>query len=75
MTITATRNEAISRGGDVPWPVHSTDLSMCGYILCGCLKSNLFISQPRTIKILKQRIMEKTAAIPEQMTCKVMENL
>jgi predicted ABC-type ATPase len=41
----------------------------------GCLKTNLFISKPRTIEKLKQRIMEEIAAIPEQMTRRVMEKL
>jgi hypothetical protein len=33
-----------------------------------------FISKPRTIEELKQRIKEETAVIPEQMTHQVMEN-
>jgi hypothetical protein len=65
----------ISRGGDVPWPARSPDLAACGYILLGCLKSNLFTSQPRTIEKLKQRIKEEITAIPEQVTRRVMEKL
>jgi hypothetical protein len=56
----------ISRGGDVPWPALSHDLSACGYFLWGCLESNLFISKPRTIEELKQRIKDEVAVIPEQ---------
>ena len=37
----------ISRGGDVPWPVRSPDLSACYYFLWGYLKSTVFISKPR----------------------------
>jgi hypothetical protein len=43
--------------------------------LWGYLKSNVFISRPRTIEKLKHRIEEEIAAIPEQMTRRVMENL
>ena len=65
----------ISRGGDVPWPARSADLSACDYFLWRYLKSRVFISKPRTIAELKQSITEEIAAIPEQMTCRVMENL
>jgi hypothetical protein len=65
----------ISQGDDdVPWPVRSPDLSTCDYILWGYLQSNIFISKPRTIEKLKQRMKEEIAAIPEQMTHQVMEN-
>jgi len=46
----------ISRGGDVPWPARSPDLSACGYFLWGYLKSKVFISKPRTTAELKQSI-------------------
>ena len=64
----------ISRGGDVPWPAHSPDLSACDYFLWVYLKSRIFISKPRTIAELKQSIKEEVAAVPEQMTRRVMEN-
>jgi hypothetical protein len=53
----------------------SPDLSACYYFLWGYLKSRVFISKPRTIAELKQSIKEGMAAIPEQMTRRVMENL
>jgi len=65
----------ISRGGDVPWPARSPDLSACDYFLWGYLKSIVFISKPRTMMELKQSIKEEIVVIPEQMTCWVMENL
>jgi hypothetical protein len=34
----------ISRGGDVPWPAHSPDLSAYDYFLRGYLKSRVFSS-------------------------------
>jgi hypothetical protein len=48
----------ISRGGDVPCPAHSLDLSACGHFLWRYLRSNLFISEPRTLEEQKQRIKE-----------------
>ena len=65
----------LSRGGNVPWPTRSPDLSTCYSFLWGYLQSRVFISKPRTIEELKQSIKEEIAAIPEQMTCRVMENL
>jgi hypothetical protein len=65
----------ISRVGDVPWPARSPDLSACDSFLLRYLKSRVFISKPRTIAELKQSVKEEIAAIPEQMTCQVMENL
>jgi len=41
----------------------------------GYLKSRVFISKPRTIAELRQNIKEEIAAIPEQMTRRVTENL
>jgi len=65
----------ISHGGDVPWPARSSDLSACDYILWGYLKSRVSIYMLRNINELKQSITEIIAAIPEQMTRRVMENL
>jgi hypothetical protein len=65
----------ISRGGDVPWPARSPDLTACDYFLWGYLKSKVLISKLRTIEELKRRIKEEIAAIPEQMTRRVMESL
>ena len=65
----------VSCGADVPWPARSPDLSACDYILWGYLKSRDFICKPRIIKELKQSIKEEIAAIPEQMTRRVIEYL
>jgi hypothetical protein len=65
----------ISRGGDVPWSARSPDLSACDYFLWMYLKSKVFISKPRTIQELKQRIKEEIAAILEQLIRRVMGNL
>ena len=63
------------RGGDVPLPARSPDLSACDYFLFGYLKSRVYISKPRTIAELKQSIKEEVTAIPEQMTRRMTENL
>jgi hypothetical protein len=50
----------------------------CNYFLLGGggdHKSKAVISKPITIEELKQRMKEETAAIPEQMTGRVIENL
>ena len=65
----------ISCRGNVPRPARSLHLSTCDHFLWGYLSSKVFISKPRTIAELKQSIKEETAAIPEQMTRQVMENL
>jgi hypothetical protein len=41
----------------------------------GCLRSNVLISKLRTIDELKQRLKEEIAAVPEEMTRRVMEHL
>jgi len=65
----------ISRGGSVPWPARSPDLSACYSFLWGYLRSRVFDSKPRTIAELRQSRKEEIAAISEQMTRQVMENL
>jgi len=65
----------ISRVGNVPWPTRSPDLSVCYCFLWGYLQSRVFISKPRTIAELRQNRKEEIAAIPEQMTRRVMENI
>jgi hypothetical protein len=43
-------------------------------VLWGYLKRKAFISNPRTIEELQQRIKEELEAILKQMTCRVREN-
>jgi hypothetical protein len=62
-------------GGDIPWPARSPDLSAFDYFLWGFLKSRVFISKPKTIAEPKQSVNEEMAAIPKQMTRRVMDNL
>ena len=65
----------VSHGGDIPWPACSSHLSACDYFLWSHFKGNVSIFKTRTIEELRQRIKEEIAAIPEQMTHRVMENL
>jgi hypothetical protein len=64
-----------SRGGGVPWPDRSPYLSACDCFLSGNSKLKFLSLKPRTIEELQQRIKEEVGAIPEQMTCRVMEYL
>jgi predicted transcriptional regulator len=43
-------------------------------VLWGYLKRKVFISKPRTIEELSERINEDIAAIQKQMTRRLMEN-
>jgi len=64
-----------------------TGLSPCKYLIPppvitfygvsqkGYLKSRVFTSKPRTTAEIKQSIKDENAAIPEQMTRRVVENL
>jgi hypothetical protein len=50
----------ISRGCDFPWPARSPDLSGCVYFWWGHHNGKVFVSKPRTIEELKQRIKTKS---------------
>jgi hypothetical protein len=63
----------ISRAGDVPWPARSPELPACDYFFWGGTSKAVLIS--RTIAELRQSIKEEITAIPEQMTCRMMENV
>jgi hypothetical protein len=62
-------------GGDVQWRVRSHDLAAYGYCLWGYFKSTFAISKPKTIEELKQRIKEKIATVPAQITRLGLEKL
>ena len=46
----------ISHGPPAP-----PDLTPCDYFLWGCLKTKVFVTKPRTIADLKQRIQDEVA--------------
>lgn len=64
----------ISLRGDVEWPAHSSDLSICDFFLLGHLKNNVFKDLPHTLEYLKGEIKVGVRAIPIRMCRQVVEN-
>jgi hypothetical protein len=64
----------ISLRGDIPWPAHSPDLIDCDFFLWGHLKAEVYKRRPRTTDELKADIQHKIAAIPPEITSRVMRN-
>lgn len=64
----------ISLRGDIGWPARSPDLNPCDYFLWGYLKSKVYINRPQSIEQLKRAICQEVAAIPQEMTRRVVEN-
>ena len=64
----------VSLRGDIGWPGRSTDLTTCDFFLWGYLKVEVYKHRPQTLKALKDAICEEVAAIPPEMTNRVMEN-
>jgi len=54
----------ISRGGAIPRPASSPDLSMCDYFFWGYLKSEVYLRKPRDIDELKNAVKEQITATP-----------
>lgn len=64
----------LSLRGDIAWPACSPDLSPCDFFLWGYLKAKVYTHRPTTLETLKEAINHEVAAIPPEMTRKVMEN-
>jgi hypothetical protein len=64
----------ISHRGDIPWPARSPDLAPCDFFLWGHLKAEVYKHRPHTLDELKTAIREEIAAIPPDMTARVMNN-
>jgi hypothetical protein len=54
--------------GDIGWPSRSPDVTPC------YLKAQVYQHRPQTLEALKGAITQEVAAIPPEMTRKVMEN-
>ena len=54
----------IGRGGPIPWPPRSPDLTPPDFYLWGYLKSKVYARTPETIPQLKKIIEEEMRAIP-----------
>jgi len=57
-------NVVISKGGDIPWPAFSPDLSVCDYFLRGYLQCKVYLTKPHDIDELKNAIREEITATP-----------
>lgn len=64
----------ISLRGDIGWPARSPDLNPCDFFLWGYLKSKVYTHRPRSIEELKDAIRQEIAAIPHEMTRRVVDN-
>ena len=64
-----------SKGGDIPWPACSTDLSVCDYFLWGYFQCKVYLTKPRDIDELKNAIKEEITATPDNMVRKAMSTL
>jgi len=64
----------ISRFGDVSWPPRSPDLLICNFFLWGYLKSRVYTNRSRTIEELKLSIRQETAALPQKMLERAMQD-
>jgi hypothetical protein len=64
----------ISCFGDVPWPPHSPDLSMCDSFLGGYLKLHVYTHKPRTLNDLKEAIRQDIHLIDRQLLARVMDD-
>jgi hypothetical protein len=60
----------ISRHGDIAWPVHSPDLSVCDLLLWGYLKSKVY-EKNRTLEELKEAIRQMIGTKTNQILSKV----
>jgi hypothetical protein len=60
--------------GDIGWPSRSPDLTPCNFFLWGYLKAQVYQHCPQTLEGLKEAITQEVAAIPPEMTHRVMEN-
>ena len=65
----------ISRGGAIPWPAHSPDLSVSDYFIWGYLKSKLYLMKPHNVDELKNTIKEEITATPDNLVREAMRTL
>jgi hypothetical protein len=63
----------ISLRGDIGWPPRSPCLTPYDFFLWGYLRAQVYQHRPQTLEGLKGAITQKAAAIPPEMTRRVME--
>jgi hypothetical protein len=62
----------ISRGGDIPWPACSPDLSLCDYFLWGYFTSKVYLVKPKDIDELKNAIKNEITSTTYNMVREAM---
>jgi hypothetical protein len=60
--------------GDIGWPPRLPDLTLCDCFVRGYLKTQVYQHHPQTLEALNEVITQEVAAIPPEMTRRVMEN-
>jgi hypothetical protein len=65
----------ISRGGAIPWPTRSPDLSVSDYFIWEYLKSKVYLMKPCDNDELKNTIKEEITATPDTMVREAMRTL
>ena len=64
----------ISCFGDVPWPLHSPDLTAPDFFLWGYLKNKVYSTHPTGLQALKEIIWEEIAKLSEETLQAVMHS-
>lgn len=64
----------VGRGGPIPWPARSPDLTPCDYFLWGYVKTKVYSTPPTTPEDLQNRIREAFASINANMMRNVIDN-
>lgn len=67
-------NRWIGRRGTIEWPPRSPDLAPPDFFLWGYIKSEVYITQPRDLAELRQRIVDVCTQIPPEIVFSAIEN-
>ena len=59
--------QLIVRGGPVPWPPRSPDLTPLDFYMWGYVKSLVYVDRPQTLEELRERVREEWARRMEQL--------
>ena len=67
-------NNWIGRGGPIPWPARSADLTPCDFFLWGHIKAKVYSTHTESIEHLKTKIRQEIRNISRSTLNKVWEN-
>jgi hypothetical protein len=65
----------IGRGGPIPWPPRSPDLSPLDFFLCGYIKNIVYAEKIRNIQHLQERIASATETVTRDMIQKTQQEI